>query len=193
VSWTQAVPQTSLDFIRSFHIDKSAAIIDIGGGESKLVDFLLQEGYSNITVLDISAQALEKTRLRLGEKAKMVKWIVADITSFVPTETYELWHDRATFHFLTTPAEINQYLQTAMSCINENGGMTIGTFSDCGPEKCSGLQIKQYTEETLSKALNRGFEKIKCVTEDHITPFNTVQNFLFCSFKRKSSAYKMAA
>ena len=185
VSWTETIPQTSLDFIHSYKLPKNASIIDIGGGESKLVDYLLEEGYENITVLDISEIALKKTRERLGEKGKNVKWIVSDITTFQPTETYDVWHDRATFHFLTTPEEIQQYLAVAGKAIK--GYMTIGTFSDKGPEKCSGLTIKQYNEAQLEKELSKGFAKIKCITENHITPFNTSQNFLFCSFKRSAA------
>lgn len=184
VSWTQEKPQTSLDFIHSFPIEKTAPIIDIGGGDSKLVDFLLTEGYENVTVLDISEKALSKAKARLGKRAAAIKWVVSDITDFKPMEKYAVWHDRATFHFLTTEKEVSTYLETAGSCVN--GYMAIGTFSDNGPDKCSGLAIKQYNEMELTTQLNKGFEKIKCVTEDHITPFNTKQNFLFCSFKARS-------
>lgn len=183
VSWTQEVPKTSLDFIRSFGLPKSAKIIDIGGGDSKLVDYLLSEGYENITVLDISAKALERAKQRLGDKAKHVNWIVSDITEFAPTTRYDIWHDRATFHFLTTREQIAKYLNIAKRHVN--GYMTIGTFSTNGPTKCSGLEIKQYDEQALTAELATGFEKLTCMTEDHTTPFNTTQNFLFCSFKPK--------
>src|SRR5690606_6653155 len=113
VSWTQAVPAASLQFMHSLQLPKSASVIDIGGGESRLVDFLLDEGYENITVLDISATALEKTKERLGPRAQQVKWIVSDITAFEPDTTYDVWHDRATFHFLTTPAQVAKYLEIA--------------------------------------------------------------------------------
>src|SRR6187402_3411524 len=106
VSWTQEIPKTSLDFINSFNPDKSARIIDIGGGDSNLVDFLLDQGFENISVLDISAKALEKAKLRLGEKAKKVNWIVSDITEFEPQTTFDIWHDRAAFHFLTEDSQI---------------------------------------------------------------------------------------
>lgn len=182
VSWTQELPATSLAFIHEFHLSKQSAIIDIGGGESKLVDYLLDEGFEDITVLDISANALEKARQRLGEKARNVKWVVTDITEFVPEKTYQVWHDRATFHFLITPEQIEKYLNIARATVN--GYLTIGTFSDNGPEKCSGLPVKQYNENQLQKQLSMGFDKIRCVTEDHITPFDTKQNFLFCSFKK---------
>ena len=186
VSWTQEVPQTSLDFIKSYNLPKTARIIDIGGGDSKLVDYLLHAGYQNITVLDISESALSRAKQRLGEKAANVTWIVSDITTFRPTEVYDIWHDRATFHFLTTPGQIAQYLQTARTAVN--GFLTIGTFSENGPTKCSGLEIKQYNEAQLQQQLAAGFEKIRCITEDHVTPFQTTQNFLFWSFKRKLAA-----
>lgn len=182
VSWIQEKPTTSLKFINSFNLPKSASIIDIGGGDSKLVDFLLEEGFKNITVLDISEKALEKVRIRLGENANKVKWVVSDITEFNPVETYDLWHDRATFHFLTSPDEISKYVATAQKATTRF--MTIGTFSENGPKKCSGLEIKQYNEEQLQKELSARFEKIKCINEDHVTPINTKQNFLFCSFKK---------
>lgn len=183
VSWTQEVPKTSLEFIHSFGLDKQARIIDIGGGDSKLVDFLIDEGFENISVLDISSAAIEKAKKRLGNKAEKVNWIVSDITEFNPSETYDVWHDRATFHFLTTKPEIAKYMETARKSVS--GYLTIGTFSENGPKKCSGLDIKQYSEETLTAALNNGFEKLRCVTEDHITPFETTQHFLFCSFRRQ--------
>ncbi len=182
VSWTQEIPKTSLDFIHSFGLKKAAKIIDIGGGDSKLADYLLDEGFENITVLDISAKALEKAKQRLGDKAKKINWIVTDITEFKPDTTFDVWHDRATFHFLTTIDQVAKYMETARKSVS--GYLTIGTFSDNGPEKCSGLSIKQYSEETLTTEIKNGFDKLRCITEDHTTPFNTKQNFLFCSFKR---------
>lgn len=183
VSWTQEIPKTSLDFIKSFDLTKKSKIIDVGGGDSKLVDFLIEEGFENITVLDISAKAIEKAKARLGVNAEKVNWIVSDITEFEPNETFEVWHDRATFHFLTSEEQIQKYMETARKSVS--GYLTIGTFSENGPKKCSGLDIKQYSEETLTAEMENGFEKIKCVTEDHTTPFETKQNFLFCSFKRQ--------
>nr|WP_298992440.1 class I SAM-dependent methyltransferase [uncultured Polaribacter sp.] len=182
VSWTQDIPKTSLEFIRSFQLKKTAKIIDIGGGESKLVDYLLKEGFENISVLDISSKSIEKTKNRLGEKAKKVNWIVSDILEFKPNTTYDVWHDRATFHFLTKPDQIKKYIKIAK--ISVNGFITIGTFSKNGPKKCSGLDIKQYNENELTLEFKDGFKKIECLTEDHITPFKTLQNFIFCSFKR---------
>ncbi|WP_430928862.1 class I SAM-dependent methyltransferase [Polaribacter marinivivus] len=182
VSWTQDIPKTSLEFIRSFQLKKTAKIIDIGGGESKLVDYLLNEGFENISVLDISSKSLEKTKNRLGEKAKKVNWIVSDILEFKPNTNYDVWHDRATFHFLTKPDQIKKYIK--ITKISVNGFITIGTFSKNGPKKCSGLDIKQYNENELTLEFKDGFKKIECLTEDHLTPFKTLQNFIFCSFKR---------
>ena len=182
VSWTQNIPKTSLDFIHSFGLTKTAKIIDIGGGDSKLVDYLLDEGFENITVLDISAKALDKAKQRLGNKAQKINWVVSDITEYQPDTTFDVWHDRATFHFLITNDQIEKYIDTARNSVS--GYLTIGTFSDKGPSKCSGLYIKKYSEEKLTNELKKGFDKIRCVTEDHTTPFSTKQNFLFCSFKK---------
>lgn len=183
VSWTQENPKTSLDFIRETQLGKSAKIIDIGGGDSKLVDHLLQEGYENITVLDISVKALERAKIRLGEKANKVHWIVSDINDFKPDIIYDVWHDRATFHFLTTDNERINYFKTAQKWIS--GFLIIGTFSDKGPTKCSGLEIKQYTETALEQQFQVAFQKLKCINEDHKTPFETIQNFIFCIFKKR--------
>lgn len=161
---------------------KSAKIIDVGGGDSRLVDFLLDEGFENLTVLDISAKVLERAKKRLGKKAKNVNWVVSDVTDYQPETVFDVWHDRATFHFLTTTEEIAAYLGVAEKAVA--GFMTIGTFSDTGPKKCSGLNIKQYSESELQAQLDGEFEKVRCITEDHQTPFGTTQNFLFCSFKR---------
>ena len=182
VSWTQEIPKTSLDFIHGFNLPKSSHIIDIGGGDSRLVDYLLGEGYENVSVLDISEHALQRVKARLGEKADKVEWIISDVTEFKPKKTYHVWHDRATFHFLTSADQITKYLTIARNAVK--GYLTIGTFSNSGPQKCSGLEIKQYNEQQLQTQLSIGFEKLKCITEDHMTPFNTTQNFLFCSFKR---------
>jgi 2-polyprenyl-3-methyl-5-hydroxy-6-metoxy-1,4-benzoquinol methylase len=131
VSWTQENPKTSLHFIRETQLGKSAKIIDIGCGDSKLVDYLLEEGYENITVLDISVKALERAKIRLGEKANKVNWIVSDINDFKPDITYDIWHDRATFHFLTTDDQINNYFKTAQKWIHTF--FLIGIFSDKAP------------------------------------------------------------
>ena len=182
VSWTQEIPKTSLNLIHSFNINKNAKIIDIGGGDSKLVDFLLEEGFQNITVLDISQKAIEKAQLRLGEKAKKVNWIVSNSIDFKPTTQYDIWHDRAAFHFLTSQEQINKYLEIVKKAVS--GYLIIGTFSENGPIKCSGLEIKQYSKETITELFQNEFQVLECFTEDHLTPFDTTQNFIFCSFKK---------
>ncbi len=183
VSWTQERPEVSLQLIEEAKLPKNATIIDVGGGDSKLVDFLLQDGYENITVLDISAKALEKAKKRLGKDADRVTWIVSDIADFQPMETYDLWHDRATFHFLTTKEQIEHYQSITSNFVSKN--LIIGTFSKDGPLKCSGLEIVQYDEHSLSKIFENSFDLIRCLTSDHITPFESVQNFQFCSFNKK--------
>jgi cyclopropane fatty-acyl-phospholipid synthase-like methyltransferase len=184
VSWTQEIPRTSLNFIHSFGLDKKAKIIDIGGGDSKLVDFLLEEGFENITVLDISQNAIEKAQLRLGSKANKVNWIVSDITQFNPTIGYDVWHDRATFHFLTSEVDIDKYVEIVKNSVSKY--IIIGIFSENGPQKFSGLEIKQYSQETLTKLFEKNFQVIECFTEDHTTLFDTQQNFIYCSFKKNN-------
>ncbi len=183
LSWWQDNPKTSLDLIHSLSLPPSAHIIDIGGGDSTLVDFLLADGFENITVLDISERALERAKTRLGKRAGKVQWIAGDINEFKPPQTYDLWHDRATFHFLTTEQQITHYVDTAREALKSTGSLLVGTFSTEGPRTCSGLPVTQYDEETLTSALRNGFEKIRCIREDHVTPFNTRQNFLFCSYQ----------
>lgn len=182
VSWTQETPQTSLDFIQSFGLSKSAKIIDIGGGDSNLVDHLIEQGYDNITVLDISGKAIERAKKRLGDKSNKVTWIESDVTQFVPETNYDIWHDRATFHFLTDSDKINTYKTLVTNHVL--GFMSIGTFSNNGPLKCSGLEIKQYTSDSLFDTFNESFELTKSSVVDHKTPFDTVQNFIFCGFKK---------
>jgi hypothetical protein len=185
VSWTQEKPRISLDFIASFQLDKSASIIDIGGGDSLLVDFLLDLGSTNISVLDISAHAIERAKVRLGEKASLVKWIVSDINEFEPTEIYDLWHDRAAFHFLTNPKDIERY---ALLVSKQAKNLVIGTFSTNGPFKCSGLEITQYDENELAQLFGlHGFEVQTTEREDHMTPFGTTQNFVFAAFSQEST------
>ena len=184
VSWYQPTPETSLDFFRQFNVPTTAKVIDVGGGDSFLVDHLLDLGYQDISVLDISAAAIDRAKQRLGDKAKKVNWIVADVATYKPTQQYDFWHDRAAFHFLTEENEISHYLQAAQESMKAAGILVIGTFSDQGPKKCSGIEIKQYSEATMSDRFQDFFEKIKCVRVDHKTPFDTIQNFVFCSFRK---------
>jgi ubiquinone/menaquinone biosynthesis C-methylase UbiE len=184
VSWFQPTPETSLDFFKQFNVPTTAKVIDIGGGDSFLVDHLLELAYKDITVLDISEAAISRAKNRLGDKAEKVKWIVEDAATFKPTENYDFWHDRAAFHFLTNEQEISTYLETAQQSITPTGVLLIGTFSEQGPKKCSGIEIKQYSENSMNERLKNFFEKIKCITIDHKTPFDTIQNFVFCSFRK---------
>ena len=187
VSWFQPTPETSLDFFKQFNVPPTSKIIDIGGGDSYLVDHLLDLGYKDITVLDISETSLNKAKQRLGNRARKINWIVADAAKFQPTEQYDFWHDRAAFHFLTDEIEISNYLDTVRKSIKPAGILVIGTFSARGPKKCSGIEIQQYSEMTLTKKFKQFFEKIKCIIVDHKTPFDTVQNFIFCSFKKSQN------
>ena len=184
VSWFQPYPKTSISFVEMFDLPLDANIIDIGGGDSNFVDTLVVKGFKNIFVLDISENAINRVKKRLGEKAQYVNWIVSDITEFAPNVQFDFWHDRAAFHFLTSENKINNYVSIAEKAIRPNGYLILGTFSETGPEKCSGLEIKQYSELSMSSRFEPKFERIKCITENHKTPFNTIQSFLFCSFRR---------
>lgn len=145
VSWHQDVPATSIQFIQALQIPTSAKIIDIGGGDSLLIDHLIKMNYTDLSVLDISETAIIKAKKRLGENAEKVNWIISDVNDFKPTEIYDFWHDRATFHFITEENEIANYIQLAYKNISINGKLVLGTFSENGPKKCSGITIKQYS------------------------------------------------
>jgi len=185
VSWFQPYPKTSVEFLELFNLPLTANIIDIGGGDSHLVDVLLEKGYQNIWVLDISAHAIERSKKRLGERASQVHWVVSDVTAFDPPVQFDFWHDRAAFHFLTSEENIMKYVQITTRGIRPGGYLVLGTFSEEGPQKCSGLEVKQYSETSMAVRFQVSFDRIRCVYEDHLTPSETVQNFLFCSFKRK--------
>ncbi len=183
-SWYQSKPETSLNFLNDFNLPKTAKIIDVGGGDGFLVDSLLDLGYQDLTVLDISAHAIERAKKRLGDRGKKVKWLISDATNFKPNEKYDFWHDRAVFHFLKDEKDVSSYLKTAKESLNPNAFLLMGTFSEEGPVKCSGIEIKQYTEEALTNLFTDSFKKLNCIRLDHKTPFDTLQNFLFCSFQK---------
>jgi SAM-dependent methyltransferase len=185
VSWFQEYPATSVEFLELFDLPLTANIIDVGAGESHFIDVLLERGYQNLWVLDISEKAIENLKKRLGDKAARVHFVVSDVTAFVPPVQFDFWHDRAAFHFLTTDDKIGQYVNLVEDAIKKDGYLILGTFSEQGPKKCSGLEIKQYSKASMSARFEVNFERIKCIEEDHTTPFNTVQNFVFCSFQRK--------
>ncbi|MEP7164636.1 MAG: class I SAM-dependent methyltransferase [Ferruginibacter sp.] len=184
-SWFQEYPKTSVEFLSLFNLSKGANIIDVGGGDSHFVDALIDLNYENIYVLDISAKAIERAKARLAGNASKVNWIVSDITTFIPPVRFDLWHDRAAFHFLTTEDKIKRYVKAAEHGIKKDGYMILGTFSENGPSKCSGLEIKQYSQVSMSLRFKNEFEKIKCIEELHSTPFKIMQHFLFCSFRKK--------
>lgn len=184
VGWYQPRPALTLSLIEELSIPKDSQIIDIGGGDSYLVDNLLADDYRNVKVLDISSKAINKAKLRLGEKSKLAEWIVSDVREFKPNRQYNLWHDRAAFHFLTAEADISYYVETAKNGIVENGLMIIGTFSDKGPSTCSGLPVRQYTLDELQQTFSAYFETIRSFNIDHITPSGQSQNYSFCVFRK---------
>jgi len=185
VSWYQEIPETSLYFVTKLNIPKDAKIIDIGGGDSYLIDNLLELGYTNLTLLDISSKAIERIKNRLGDKSTKVTFIVSDVLEFKPDSTFDFWHDRASFHFLTEKNQIAIYAKLVASAITKNGNFVLGTFSENGPKKCSGLDITQYDELKLKALFDKDFDLLETFTLDHQTPFDTIQNFIFCSFKKK--------
>lgn len=191
LSWTEGIPYISLYQIHKLQLPKEAGIIDVGGGTSNLVDYLLKDRYSNITVLDISETAITKAKTRLGSLADKVTWIVSDITQFKSKKQFDFWHDRATFHFLTNDADIQKYIAIAHNAIKDQGFLSLSTFSNEGPSECSGLKIKQYNEETLSNVFTPFFEKSWCVQHKHYTPFDTEQSFILCMFKHLSKIHSL--
>jgi SAM-dependent methyltransferase len=185
LSWFQPYPDTSVEFLELFDLPLDANIIDVGGGDSRFIDALLDRGYKNIWLLDISANAIERTKKRLGDKSAYVHFIVSDIKDFKPDIKFDFWHDRAAFHFLTSETHIDTYVSIAEHAINPEGYLILGTFSDKGPTKCSGLEITQYDQTSMSSRFEKGFDRIKCIEIEHQTPFDTIQTFLFCSFTKK--------
>lgn len=185
VSWYQEIPVTSLNLIDSLNLKKDYAIIDVGGGNSNLVVELSRKGFKNLSVLDISEKSLERTKLKLKQTAENVNWIVSDILEFQPSIKFSLWHDRATFHFLTEKEDIEKYVKLVEKAIKTDGFLIIATFSNTGPLKCSGLEITQYSKETLHGLFHDNFELIDAFDDVHKTPFETEQNFIYTVFKRK--------
>jgi len=186
MSWHQDKPSTSLDLIAEISLDKNAKVIDVGAGDSRLVDNLIDLGFRNITVLDISSNALERSKKRLGKKADSIKWVVSDIGEFETEDRYDLWHDRAVLHFLTKEEDINKYIETARRFLNQNGYLIVSTFSFNGPKKCSGLEVKQYSEDSMKKLFS-DFEHIRSFEEEHKTPWGTSQIFLYSVFRKSGN------
>ncbi len=184
VSWFQKETNESIKMIQSAGID-NPKIIDVGGGRSKLLKNLIEIGYNHLTYLDISESALEKSKEFLGEQSKKVRWVSKDVLSFKTYEKFDIWHDRAVFHFLNEENLIRKYIDIVEKNISESGHLIIGTFSENGPLKCSGLDVKRYSEKEIEKIFNRSFKLIDSFYYDHVTPFNTTQNFLFSHFIKK--------
>lgn len=184
VSWFQENPALSLELIDLARPAPESAIVDIGGGASRLVDSLLARGFRHVTVLDISLAALDTAKARLGERAGGVDWIVADVITWQPAQTFDIWHDRAAFHFMTDPADRFVYIEHLKQAVRPGGHVIIGTFAIDGPDKCSGLPVKRYDAASLAKELGEGFELLDSRRQDHSTPWNSSQRFQFCIFRR---------
>ncbi|HEV8129779.1 MAG TPA: class I SAM-dependent methyltransferase [Acidobacteriota bacterium] len=186
MSWYQARPELSLRLIESAGIEPTSRIIDVGGGASMLVDELLARGFRQVTVLDIAPTALQAARERLAAKADAVTWVEADITrAALPSDYYDLWHDRAVFHFLTQTADRQQYIRAARRSVRTGGHVIIATFAADGPTQCSGLNVLRYNVEALDTEFGSDFELQESVREDHHTPLGKEQKFIYCHFKRR--------
>ena len=183
VSWFQEHPSISLELIRT-HCVTTAALIDVGGGASRLVDHLLAEGYTDLTVLDLAEAALLRSRVRLGPQASKPQWLAADVTSWQPSRRYRLWHDRAVFHFLTQAADRTAYLSKLSQALEPGGYALIASFAPDGPERCSGLPVQRYSPESLARELGRGFRPVESRLEAHHTPAGRVQQFQYSVFRK---------
>ena len=184
VSWYQPSPKPSLAAIEKLNIRNSVSIIDVGGGASTFVDHLIGRGWTDVTVLDIAAPALEVAKSRIGGSAAAVKWEVADITQWQPKRMFDVWHDRAVFHFLTDADHRQAYLRVLQAALAKNGAVVMATFAMDGPEKCSGLPIERYDPPKLAHELGRDFKLLESWREQHITPGGNIQSFNWCIFRR---------
>lgn len=188
VSWFQTRPANSLKLIEATGLGKDEGIIDVGGGASVLVDFLLDTGFSKLAVLDISAAALEHARQRLGRRASLVEWCEADVTAFNPSRRFGLWHDRAVFHFLTDKADREKYVQTLKRTLMPGGHVIIATFALDGPAKCSGLEVARYDAPSIGLELGAEFQLAEQASETHFTPWSTEQKFSYFRFAWNAAA-----
>jgi trans-aconitate methyltransferase len=184
VSWFQPLPQRSLEMINKSSPDGLASVIDVGGGASRLVDALLAGGFADLTVLDVSAAALERSRVRLGAVAGKVAWIVADMTSWQPQRRWGIWHDRAVFHFLTEAAQQAAYVKALAQATDPGATIVMSTFAPDGPERCSGLPVQRYSAASLAERLGEKFLLLEEARETHHTPFGTTQQFSYAVFRR---------
>ena len=180
-SWYQPHLERSIQIIENARLPLNAAIIDVGGGASTLVDDLLARGYTHVTVLDLSATAIASARKRLGSRADLVTWIVADITrADLPEHHFDFWHDRAVFHFLNDPAARRRYVTAVQRALKPGGHIVVATFGPSGPERCSGLEVVRYSPDGLHAEFGHTFEKISDSTEVHVTPWGSEQEFVYC-------------
>jgi len=186
VSWYQSRPAASLKLIEATGVGKDEGIIDVGGGASVLVDFLLDGGFTKLVVLDIAATALQHAQQRLGAKAGNVEWFEADVTAFIPPRQFNLWHDRAVFHFLTDKADRRKYVETLKGALAPEGHVIIATFAVDGPLKCSGLDVARYDASGICEELGGEFRFIEQLNETHITPWNSEQKFSYFRFARNA-------
>ncbi len=184
VSWFQENPTPSLELMDLAQLTPDSAIIDIGGGASRLVDRLVARGFRNVTVLDLSESALSAAKARLGDQANNVQWVVADVTTWEPPQIYDLWHDRAAFHFLTDDAARSAYVDRLKRALKPTGHVVIGTFALNGPERCSGLPVTRHDAVSLAAILGPEFELIDTRPHQHVTPWGATQQFQFSTFRR---------
>jgi 2-polyprenyl-3-methyl-5-hydroxy-6-metoxy-1,4-benzoquinol methylase len=187
VSWFEENPTISLDLILSTGVNLGASIIDIGGGASRLVDALIDRGFEAVTVLDLSNKALATAKARLGARGAKVRWVVADVTTWEPSEIYDVWHDRAAFHFLTELKDRAAYAERVSRAVRPGGHVIIGTFAPDGPERCSGLQVVRHDAALLSEMLGSGFELMESRPYNHQTPMGSTQRFQFSRFGRSAT------
>ena len=186
VSWHQTHLQKSLELVSVTGVDPSARIIDVGGGASTLVDDLLAAGYRHVTVLDISSTAIRNARVRLGKRADEVMWLEGDITRVeLPLRYYDLWHDRAVFHFLTDAEDRRRYVNAVNQAVKPGGHVIVATFGPHGPLQCSGLDIVRYTPESLHHEFGDDFRLLQSITEDHVTPAGKHQEFIYCYCRKR--------
>lgn len=179
VSWYESVPRRSLEFIQATELPAEAALLDVGGGASTLVDHLLSAGFGDLTVLDVAPAALERSRARLGAAGDQVRWIVADVTRWQPPRRYDLWHDRAVLHFLVDAGPRDLYLDTLRTALAPDGYLVMATFGPQGPTRCSGLDVQRYSADQVSALLGPAFRLIESAIETHVTPRGDEQQFLY--------------
>lgn len=185
VSWFQTTPETSLAALSRMAAPPTSAIIDVGGGASALADSLLDRGWANVTILDLAASALEVSQSRLGPRASQVQWIATDITQWSPARQYDIWHDRAVFHFLTTKEARDAYKNALHAGLRRGGWLIMATFALDGPDKCSGLPVVRYDADLLTQELGQDFTLLEAWVEEHKTPWNSDQSFNWCVYEKR--------